>query len=554
MNKTIHQFADALAVYDRQEKALSVALTEAGFDAPNASSNELLTYVARQIAEKGGMQKYSLNEDWYDYSRSFAQQVEDYAKGNMTEGDTLVVGKTPEVFQQIGLSNVPMVIDQTHVDYAINGTKNAEHYIGQKMLSMLPQMLEEPIAIIESETRGETSVVAIVSGEVDGKQVMAAVKVQGNGTQNGETIDANVVTSIYGRQNLITKLLTDAINKENTSAKSVGVYYINKSEARSLYARSGVQFPGTALQDGLNHSIYDAGSPVNREYLDQTETRQFQRWFKGSKVVNEDGSPKVMYHGTREENGEFYVFDNSQAKKKGGLGFKALGEGNYFTSKKLNGTERYGSRVLSVYLAIKKPLEITQGTLFKEAVEEETKINVEGKGYREIQDILRSKGYDGVILYEGNGNIAIAVTFDSTQIKSATDNIGLFDEKNPDIRYSLKDEEDTADRVAAQVQDDADFWAEMNNNEDMRAAMQLIERLHDQKVAVGETGETAWREEQLDRAEVAFMAATGSTYNEGDVKGQMKRLYMTLDESRGNLGEAMVFAKNLVQQVIRQRG
>ena len=38
----------------------------------------------------------------------------------------------------------------------------------------------------------------------------------------------------------------------------------------------------------------------------QTETEAFKRWFGDSKVVNEDGTPKVMYHGTDES---FTVFD-----------------------------------------------------------------------------------------------------------------------------------------------------------------------------------------------------------------------------------------------------
>ena len=60
-----------------------------------------------------------------------------------------------------------------------------------------------------------------------------------------------------------------------------------------------------------------------------------------------------MYHGTKAENGEFYIFDESKVVKKGGLGFKALGKGNYFTANKLDGTERYGSRIIAAYLYIK---------------------------------------------------------------------------------------------------------------------------------------------------------------------------------------------------------
>ena len=70
-----------------------------------------------------------------------------------------------------------------------------------------------------------------------------------------------------------------------------------------------------------------------------TESQQFKRWFgdwqrhphNASKVVNADGTPKIMYHGTRTENGEFYVFDASKAVRKGGLGLMPMGKGNYFT-------------------------------------------------------------------------------------------------------------------------------------------------------------------------------------------------------------------------------
>ena len=62
-----------------------------------------------------------------------------------------------------------------------------------------------------------------------------------------------------------------------------------------------------------------------------------------------------MYHGTKAENGDFTVFDYSKAVKKGGIGLKVLGKGDYFTSKPLNDSERYGSRAISAYLDIKNP-------------------------------------------------------------------------------------------------------------------------------------------------------------------------------------------------------
>ena len=119
------------------------------------------------------------------------------------------------------------------------------------------------MAIIESATHPNNSVMAIVKGEVNEKQVTAAVRVGGTGVLHKETIDSNHVVSVQGRQNAVSKLLVQAMEKEN--AGETGVYYINKTEAQDLCARAGLQLPGSAAQDGLIHSIFDAGSPVNRK-------------------------------------------------------------------------------------------------------------------------------------------------------------------------------------------------------------------------------------------------------------------------------------------------
>jgi hypothetical protein len=64
---------------------------------------------------------------------------------------------------------------------------------------------------------------------------------------------------------------------------------------------------------------------------------------------------------------------------------------------------------------------------------------VGGRGERQVEiwKALRKKGYDGIQFenkYEGGGTTHIP--FSPTQIKSATGNVGTFDPKNPDIRFS----------------------------------------------------------------------------------------------------------------------
>ena len=421
--------------------------------------------------------RYSLDTDHYDYSRSFAQQIDDYVAGKFPRNDTFVLGKTPDIFQKVGLSALPMTMDQIHVDYALNGTKNADHQLGADLLKNLPSLLEKPVAIIESATHPDNSVMAIVKGEVNGKQVTAAVRVGGTGRQNGVIIDSNHLVSVQGRQNAVSKLLVQAMEKEN--AGETGVYYINKTEAQDLCARAGLQLPGSAAQDGLIHSIFDAGSPVNRKYVEQTETRQFKRWFgdwqndpaHASKVVNEDGTPKVMYHGTSK--GGFNVFNTY------GSNFGLFGVGSYFTDNP-DVAQSYTQKgkgnnpqVYAVYLDIRNPIDMdadanvsewkktlrdassyfngckTNEDCFKalkEYCQDEMMYKYEAEEY--ITDAIKAMGYDGITHIGGgrhNKNDAtrhrVFIAFDPEQIKSATDNIGTFDRNNPDIRYSLDTEQ-----------------------------------------------------------------------------------------------------------------
>ena len=131
-----------------------------------------------------------------------------------------------------------------------------------------------------------------------------------------------------------------------------------------------------------------------------------------------------MYQDLRVEN---------SVKKKDGSGLRALGKGNYFTSQQLN-----GSSVIKAYLDIKNPFVYQQGALdLKAQFANASQIDTTHMNHSELQQAMKDAGYDGVIQYTSNENM-IAVAFDSTQIKSATDNIGTFDGNNPDIRFSLK--------------------------------------------------------------------------------------------------------------------
>jgi N12 class adenine-specific DNA methylase/phospholipid N-methyltransferase len=151
----------------------------------------------------------------------------------------------------------------------------------------------------------------------------------------------------------------------------------------------------------------------SQESTNQTTTAAFKKWFGDSKVVDSNGKPLVVYHGTIKSFNEFNTTD-----------FGALlGRGGYFTSNELeaNSYSGGGTRIVPAYLSIENPYYVDSGLA-----------SVPSR-----QQMLKD-GHDGVIYRDTDGSVKWAVAHKPTQIKSATNNIGTFDPSNPDIRFSRR--------------------------------------------------------------------------------------------------------------------
>lgn len=157
------------------------------------------------------------------------------------------------------------------------------------------------------------------------------------------------------------------------------------------------------------------------------ESPEFKAWFGDSKVVDENGKPLKVYHGTSAEFEQFNL-DYFGLNDKG-----YLGDGFYFGSQTVAsayGTKGDAGRVIPAYLSLKKPFEITPEN-WKEQLGRIRALKEDGKSVREE---LTKDGFDGVI-DRSSGKISEIVAFDPTQIKSATSNTGAFSRTDPRILY-----------------------------------------------------------------------------------------------------------------------
>jgi len=204
------------------------------------------------------------------------------------------------------------------------------------------------------------------------------------------------------------------------------------------------------------------GKPSNLNAMQyaQVRTPEFLNWFgdwindpaNASKVVDENGEPMVVYHGTNKTENDFYKFSHDKyrtgnGRNEGGMMFYftpfiASAKAYAFTSARNHGLEydqekKWGNeedyeRIVNAFLNIRNPIEV-------ESVEDQ----IDSQFLRENNDgMIRRTWYalDGDIDNYNENNWASEINEigvdNPNQIKSATGNTGAFSQDNNDIRYS----------------------------------------------------------------------------------------------------------------------
>ena len=206
-------------------------------------------------------------ESHYDYSKPFREQVEDFLEGKIPERDTLLISGTPEVLQKIGFSNLPLTIDQKHMRDILGKPKNADHDLGVDFMKHLDEYVAHPIAIIENSGDLDGGVIMIFSEKnknANDKPIIGMMNIRNKGRFNIAETDANRLMTIHSRGDWM-KRLQEAIQKEQNG--QVGIYYINKKEARALLGEGQSQVLRGPVQDGFIHSITEEALPVNMKRM-----------------------------------------------------------------------------------------------------------------------------------------------------------------------------------------------------------------------------------------------------------------------------------------------
>lgn len=226
--------------------------------------------------------------------------------------------------------------------------------------------------------------------------------------------------------------------------------------------------------------IEDMDIRFSRE--DQTNTPEFKKWFGDSKVVDANGKPLVVYHGTA---GDFNAFNSIRAIWASTTP-ELANEYAEFSAEYRSREKGVGASVIPLYMKADQIFEADNlpryvrvrdfvAEVAKQAKENGIDVNsdyvdstitklrtlarqeesgpdynkhdfwlnassmfgIEGKQI--IQDFISEMKFDGIVSTE-LGHTTYGV-FRPDQVKSAIGNSGAFDPNNPDIRFSRRDED-----------------------------------------------------------------------------------------------------------------
>ena len=159
---------------------------------------------------------------------------------------------------------------------------------------------------------------------------------------------------------------------------------------------------------------------------DITDNPNFKKWFGNSKVIDKNGNPLVMYHGS------YYDFNEFDKNKRGQSGTLAAKKAFWFTSSLNHATNFSGGSdnlVKAVYLKLDNPIVYDAkdipgwNTQWLHTVRNE-----------KVQTAIR-KGKNGVIfknMHDLGGPFTIVAVFEPNQIKSINNN-GEFNPNSDNI-------------------------------------------------------------------------------------------------------------------------
>ena len=413
---------------------------------PKPTLTDVMAEAQRRIdAKDAAVEKARTIEE---VNKAFNEHLESLIQNPEQKNRTLQLGKTSDFLKAGGVSDADIVLEYDKLERKASPDYKNTHPFDKADIKDLPLALQKPIAVFDNTNGKKNAHVVLTELKKDDNNFIVVLKTEEQNRKGGVVLVVNQITSLYPK-----------------NTKGI-VYWLNHGKATNINKAKALDWiealrahRGTTIS---NQELIDAAKLVNNFELpkeiggnSQIYTENFKNFFgdwqndteNASKVVDNNGEPLVVHHGTQHM--EMYVKDGHLYTRYTEP-FTVFKEGKgFFTSDRdaAESSARGKQGLYSCYLNIRNPFVIDCKGRDWDAIEGYENPD----GYSRVttdyvvQDIKNNHPeYDGVIfknvMNENSGVVEYPiddyVPFKPEQIKSATENVGDFDAKNPDIRFS----------------------------------------------------------------------------------------------------------------------
>ena len=291
---------------------------------------------------------------------------------------------TPDILVQNGVKDLPMYENPSHIRKNILTENEArklglsinknDHYhgLGKELYIKAIDSLDNPRVIFKRNNSNNYLILTTLKDN-NGNNIVVPIEVETSTSVNNITIDINRLKSVYGYDRANPNL--DKYIKDNIKSSEFTKIYEQKKKSSTGKIPQSTSTANNIPQsnNNVNSNISSATKysiPINKNNTQELNnssisfdnkgrklSKEQQEYFKNSKVRDENGNLKVMYHGTKND---FTIFDINKSGKssqnsKVGFWFTENSEG----AEKFANNVWYGknkeAKSMEVYLNIKNP-------------------------------------------------------------------------------------------------------------------------------------------------------------------------------------------------------
>lgn len=286
--------------YEEARELWSYGIEEA---TQNMKKYDPVTHAEDSETELSQVQLQKVIDDQSD--KPIEDRVEDVLTNKNFSDSHIYLNDTPQVLQDLGLRNLPMLMTSKHVYKAIRTEQEAKnegrfvqrdkghyHELGKQKFLDVVNALENPEFIYKADSDpNDLQIIAVVGLKDDkNRQIMVAIQPEGNGNYNKVSVDSNVALSMYGRKNLPTKI-SDAQNDGRI------LYDKNLNNNSGILQTPVSQLHNNPLNTAVANSVNQYKQSVNN-------------FLQKNGKLNQLDISEEYYHALEEENSELKKANN----------------------------------------------------------------------------------------------------------------------------------------------------------------------------------------------------------------------------------------------------